>query len=90
MLAHLPCVIPARLAAAAMAMVAEADSTVDLALTTMGNYLNLFLPAAYPNLPLTVVQELQLYGYEYGPHNLGEAIAATKFLMKTRRQHLSS
>ena len=74
----------ARLALPAMAMVAEADEdTVDFGSNYDGQILEpLVLPAAYPNLLVNGGSGIAVgMATNMAPHNLGEVIAATKFLI---------
>ena len=74
----------ARLATAAMAMVAEADEdTVDFGPNYDGQILEpLVLPAAYPNLLVNGGSGIAVgMATNMAPHNLGEVIAATKHLI---------
>jgi DNA gyrase/topoisomerase IV subunit A len=74
----------ARLASAAMAMVAEADEdTVDFGPNYDGQILEpLVLPAAYPNLLVNGGSGIAVgMATNMAPHNLGEVIAATKHLI---------
>jgi DNA gyrase/topoisomerase IV subunit A len=74
----------ARLASAAMAMVAEADEdTVDFGPNYDGQLSEpLVLPAAYPNLLVNGGSGIAVgMATNMAPHNLGEVIAATKFLI---------
>jgi DNA gyrase/topoisomerase IV subunit A len=74
----------ARLASAAMAMVAEADEdTVDFGANYDGQLSEpLVLPAAYPNLLVNGGSGIAVgMATNMAPHNLGEVIAATKFLI---------
>jgi DNA gyrase/topoisomerase IV subunit A len=75
----------ARLALAAMAMVAEADeNTVDFGSNYDGQILEpLVLPAAYPNLLVNGGSGIAVgMATNMAPHNLGEVIAATKHLIE--------
>jgi DNA gyrase/topoisomerase IV subunit A len=75
----------ARLAASAMAMVAEADEdTVDFGSNYDGQLLEpLVLPAAYPNLLVNGGSGIAVgMATNMAPHNLGEVIAASKFLIE--------
>jgi DNA gyrase/topoisomerase IV subunit A len=75
----------ARLASAAMAMVAEADeNTVDFGPNYDGQLAEpLVLPAAYPNLLVNGGSGIAVgMATNMAPHNLGEVIAATKFLIE--------
>jgi len=75
----------ARLAAAAMAMVAEADEdTVDFGPNYDGQLAEpIVLPAAYPNLLVNGGSGIAVgMATNMAPHNLGEVIAATKFLIE--------
>ena len=75
----------ARLATAAMAMVAEADEdTVDFGPNYDGQLSEpLVLPAAYPNLLVNGGSGIAVgMATNMAPHNLGEVIAATKFLIE--------
>jgi DNA gyrase/topoisomerase IV subunit A len=75
----------ARLAMAAMAMVAEADEdTVDFGPNYDGQLSEpLVLPAAYPNLLVNGGSGIAVgMATNMAPHNLGEVIAATKFLIE--------
>jgi DNA gyrase/topoisomerase IV subunit A len=75
----------ARLASAAMAMVAEADeNTVDFGPNYDGQLSEpLVLPAAYPNLLVNGGSGIAVgMATNMAPHNLGEVIAATKFLIE--------
>jgi DNA gyrase/topoisomerase IV subunit A len=75
----------ARLASAAMAMVAEADEdTVDFGPNYDGQLSEpLVLPAAYPNLLVNGGSGIAVgMATNMAPHNLGEVIAATKFLIE--------
>jgi len=75
----------ARLANAAMAMVAEADEdTVDYGPNYDGQLSEpLVLPAAYPNLLVNGGSGIAVgMATNMAPHNLGEVIAATKFLIE--------
>ncbi len=75
----------ARLALSAMAMVAEADeNTVDFGSNYDGQLLEpLVLPAAYPNLLVNGGSGIAVgMATNMAPHNLGEVIAATKFLIE--------
>ena len=75
----------ARLASAAMAMVAEADEdTVDFGANYDGQLSEpLVLPAAYPNLLVNGGSGIAVgMATNMAPHNLGEVIAATKFLIE--------
>ncbi len=74
----------ARLAPSAMAMVAEADeNTVDFGSNYDGQLLEpLVLPAAYPNLLVNGGSGIAVgMATNMAPHNLGEVIAATRFLI---------
>ena len=74
----------ARLAAAAMAMVAETEEdTVDFGPNYDGQLSEpLVLPAAYPNLLVNGGSGIAVgMATNMAPHNLGEVIAATKFLI---------
>jgi DNA gyrase/topoisomerase IV subunit A len=74
----------ARLATAAMAMVAETDEdTVDFGPNYDGQILEpLVLPAAYPNLLVNGGSGIAVgMATNMAPHNLGEVIAATKHLI---------
>ena len=75
----------ARLAPAAMAMVAEADEdTVDFGPNYDGQLAEpIVLPAAYPNLLVNGGSGIAVgMATNMAPHNLGEVIAATKFLIE--------
>jgi DNA gyrase/topoisomerase IV subunit A len=75
----------ARLAAAAMAMVAEADEdTVDFGPNYDGQLSEpIVLPAAYPNLLVNGGSGIAVgMATNMAPHNLGEVIAATKHLIE--------
>jgi DNA gyrase/topoisomerase IV subunit A len=75
----------ARLAAAAMAMVAEADEdTVDFGPNYDGQLSEpTVLPAAYPNLLVNGGSGIAVgMATNMAPHNLGEVIAATKHLIE--------
>lgn len=75
----------ARLASAALAMVAETDEdTVDFGANYDGQLLEpLVLPAAYPNLLVNGGSGIAVgMATNMAPHNLGEVIAATKFLIQ--------
>lgn len=75
----------ARLAQSAMAMVAESDeNTVDFGANYDGQLLEpLVLPAAYPNLLVNGGSGIAVgMATNMAPHNLGEVIAATKFLIE--------
>jgi DNA gyrase/topoisomerase IV subunit A len=75
----------ARLASAAMAMVAEADeNTVDFGPNYDGQLAEpLVLPAAYPNLLVNGGSGIAVgMATNMAPHNLGEVIAATKYLIE--------
>ena len=75
----------ARLAQAAMAMVSEADEdTVDFGANYDGQLSEpLVLPAAYPNLLVNGGSGIAVgMATNMAPHNLGEVIAATKFLIE--------
>jgi len=75
----------ARLATAAMAMVAEADeNTVDFGPNYDGQLAEpLVLPAAYPNLLVNGGSGIAVgMATNMAPHNLSEVIAATKFLIE--------
>jgi len=75
----------ARLAPAAMAMVDEADEdTVDFGPNYDGQILEpLVLPSAYPNLLVNGGSGIAVgMATNMAPHNLGEVIAATKFLIE--------
>ncbi|MDA2962187.1 MAG: DNA topoisomerase 4 subunit A [Actinomycetota bacterium] len=75
----------ARLATAAMAMVAEADeNTVDFGSNYDGQLSEpLVLPAAYPNLLVNGGSGIAVgMATNMAPHNLGEVITATKFLIE--------
>lgn len=75
----------ARLALPAMAMVAETDeNTVDFGSNYDGQLLEpLVLPAAYPNLLVNGGSGIAVgMATNMAPHNLGEVIAATKFLIE--------
>ena len=75
----------ARLAAAAMAMVDEADeNTVDFGGNYDGQLLEpLVLPAAFPNLLVNGATGIAVgMATNMAPHNLGEVIAATKYLIE--------
>jgi len=75
----------ARLAQAAMAMVSEADEdTVDFGPNYDGQLSEpLVLPAAYPNLLVNGGSGIAVgMATNMAPHNLGEVIAATKFLIE--------
>ncbi|MSZ90795.1 MAG: hypothetical protein F2576_03325, partial [Actinobacteria bacterium] len=75
----------ARLASAATAMVAEADEyTVDFGPNYDGQLSEpLVLPAAYPNLLVNGGSGIAVgMATNMAPHNLGEVIAATKFLIE--------
>jgi DNA gyrase/topoisomerase IV subunit A len=75
----------ARLANAAMAMVAETDEdTVDFGPNYDGQILEpLVLPSAYPNLLVNGGSGIAVgMATNMAPHNLGEVIAATKFLIE--------
>jgi DNA gyrase subunit A len=74
----------ARLALPAMAMVAEADEdTVDFGPNYDGQILEpLVLPSAYPNLLVNGGSGIAVgMATNMAPHNLGEVIAATKYLI---------
>jgi DNA gyrase subunit A len=74
----------ARLALPALAMVAEVDeNTVDFGSNYDGQILEpLVLPAAYPNLLVNGGSGIAVgMATNMAPHNLGEVIAATKFLI---------
>ena len=82
----------ARLANAAMAMVAEADEdTVDFGPNYDGQLLEpLVLPAAYPNLLVNGGSGIAVgMATNMAPHNLGEVIAATKFLIDNPKATLN-
>jgi len=82
----------ARLAQAAMAMVAEADEdTVDFGPNYDGQLLEpLVLPAAYPNLLVNGGSGIAVgMATNMAPHNLGEVIAATKFLIDNPKATLN-
>ena len=75
----------ARLAQPAMAMVAEADEdTVDFGSNYDGQIMEpLVLPAAYPNLLVNGGSGIAVgMATNMAPHNLGEVIAATKYLIE--------
>jgi DNA gyrase/topoisomerase IV subunit A len=75
----------ARLAPAAMSMVAEADEdTVDFGPNYDGQLSEpIVLPAAYPNLLVNGGSGIAVgMATNMAPHNLGEVIAATKFLIE--------
>jgi DNA gyrase/topoisomerase IV subunit A len=75
----------ARLALPAMAMVAETDEdTVDFGSNYDGQIQEpLVLPAAYPNLLVNGGSGIAVgMATNMAPHNLGEVIAATKFLIE--------
>ncbi len=75
----------ARLATAAMTMVAETDeNTVDFGPNYDGQLSEpLVLPAAYPNLLVNGGSGIAVgMATNMAPHNLGEVIAATKFLIE--------
>ena len=75
----------ARLAASAMAMVAETEEdTVDFGPNYDGQLSEpLVLPAAYPNLLVNGGSGIAVgMATNMAPHNLGEVIAATKFLIE--------
>jgi DNA gyrase/topoisomerase IV subunit A len=75
----------ARLAPAAMSMVAEADEdTVDFGPNYDGQLSEpVVLPAAYPNLLVNGGSGIAVgMATNMAPHNLGEVIAATKFLIE--------
>jgi DNA gyrase/topoisomerase IV subunit A len=75
----------ARLAPAAMSMVAEADEdTVDFGPNYDGQLSEpIVLPAAYPNLLVNGGSGIAVgMATNMAPHNIGEVIAATKFLIE--------
>ena len=75
----------ARLATAAMAMVAEADeNTVDYGPNYDGQLAEpLVLPAAFPNLLVNGATGIAVgMATNMAPHNLGEVVAATKYLIE--------
>lgn len=75
----------ARLALPAMAMVAETDeNTVDFGSNYDGQILEpLVLPAAYPNLLVNGGSGIAVgMATNMAPHNLGEVLAATKYLIQ--------
>jgi len=82
----------ARLAPAAMAMVAETDEdTVDFGPNYDGQILEpTVLPAAYPNLLVNGGSGIAVgMATNMAPHNLGEVIAATKFLIANPKATLN-
>jgi DNA gyrase/topoisomerase IV subunit A len=82
----------ARLAAAAMSMVAEADeNTVDFGPNYDGQLSEpLVLPAAFPNLLVNGGSGIAVgMATNMAPHNLGEVIAATKFLIENPKATLN-
>jgi DNA gyrase/topoisomerase IV subunit A len=82
----------ARLAAAAMSMVAEADeNTVDFGPNYDGQLAEpLVLPAAFPNLLVNGGSGIAVgMATNMAPHNLGEVIAATKFLIENPKATLN-
>jgi DNA gyrase subunit A len=75
----------ARLATSAMAMVAEADeNTVDYGPNYDGQLAEpLVLPAAFPNLLVNGATGIAVgMATNMAPHNLGEVVAATKYLIE--------
>jgi DNA gyrase/topoisomerase IV subunit A len=82
----------ARLAAAAMTMVAESDeNTVDFGPNYDGQLQEpLVLPAAFPNLLVNGSSGIAVgMATNMAPHNLGEVIAATKFLIDNPKATLN-
>jgi DNA gyrase/topoisomerase IV subunit A len=82
----------ARLAPTAMAMVAEADeNTVDFGPNYDGQLSEpLVLPAAFPNLLVNGGSGIAVgMATNMAPHNLGEVIAATKFLIDNPKATLN-
>jgi DNA gyrase/topoisomerase IV subunit A len=82
----------ARLASAAMSMVAEADeNTVDFGPNYDGQLSEpLVLPAAFPNLLVNGGSGIAVgMATNMAPHNLGEVIAATKFLIDNPKATLN-
>ena len=82
----------ARLAPTAMAMVAEADeNTVDFGPNYDGQLAEpLVLPAAFPNLLVNGGSGIAVgMATNMAPHNLGEVIAATKFLIDNPKATLN-
>jgi DNA gyrase subunit A len=80
-----------RLAPAAMAMVNEADEdTVDFGPNYDGQLSEpLVLPAAFPNLLVNGATGIAVgMATNMAPHNLGEVIAATKYLIETPKATL--
>jgi len=80
-----------RLGAAAMAMVAETDEdTVDFGANYDGQLQEpLVLPAAYPNLLVNGGSGIAVgMATNMAPHNLGEVIAATKYLIENPKATL--
>ncbi len=83
----------ARLAAAAMAMVNEADeNTVDFGGNYDGQLLEpLVLPAAFPNLLVNGATGIAVgMATNMAPHNLGEVVAAAKYLIDNPNATLKS
>ena len=81
----------AKLAPAAMAMVDEADEeTVDFGANYDGQLLEpLVLPAAFPNLLVNGGSGIAVgMATNMAPHNLGEVIAATRFLIENPKATL--
>lgn len=81
----------ARLASAAMSMVDEADEdTVDFGPNYDGQLLEpLVLPAAFPNLLVNGGSGIAVgMATNMAPHNLGEVIAATRFLIENPKATL--
>jgi DNA gyrase subunit A len=81
----------AKLAPAAMAMVDEADEdTVDFGPNYDGQIMEpLVLPAAYPNLLVNGGSGIAVgMATNMAPHNLGEVIAATQFLIENPKATL--
>jgi DNA gyrase/topoisomerase IV subunit A len=81
-----------RLAAAAMAMVDESDeNTVDFGSNYDGQLLEpQVLPAAFPNLLVNGATGIAVgMATNMAPHNLGEVIAATKFLIDNPKATLN-
>ena len=81
----------ARLAPAAMAMVDEADEeTVDFGANYDGQLLEpLVLPAAFPNLLVNGGSGIAVgMATNMAPHNLGEVIAATRYLIENPKATL--
>jgi len=82
----------ARLASAALAMVSESDeNTVDFGPNYDGQLSEpLVLPAAYPNLLVNGGSGIAVgMATNMAPHNLGEVIAATKFLIDNPKATLN-